>query len=512
MVMRIGGLASGFDTDSIIQKLMQAQRIPMDKLSQKKQTFEWQRNAYRELNTKLTEFRNNAVFNMKLESNVSPKKASIVGNSTTVQASASANASSGSIVLDVQSLAKAASNYSSSSIGTTDFKAGNLLSKSFEDGQLNYPDTEMLENYSFKINGAEITVDPTKDTLNSVITKINRDTNVTAFYDSVTGQMSFMSKETGSINGVTKDAAAITFEDVDGDFLSNVLKVTNGSGNEQLGEDAVVTINGMQTTRSSNSFSINGVQITLLEAKPGSLVTINISNDVDATVNKIKEFITSYNEMLSYLNNLSSEPKYRSFVPLTTEQKAEMSEKEIENWEKQAKSGLLRGDPIIAEAINALRSSTAAVMNTGNPDYKMLTSIGITSGNYAENGKLYLSDENKLREALADDPDAVMKMFTMAGEDKTTRSDEGVAARMHTDLMASLDLIAARAGKFLTLSDESPLSKLILGVDKDITAMNRRLTDIENKYYRQFGAMETAINKLNSQSTSLMSAFGGSSN
>src|SRR5690554_4636575 len=129
MAMRITGLATGLDTETMIQKLMQAQRIPMDKLSQKKQTFEWQRDAYRELNTRLTDFRNNALFNMKLESHVAPKKATVSGEATAVQATATGSASSGTIVLDVQSLAKAASNYSSDKIGTADFLPGSLLSE-----------------------------------------------------------------------------------------------------------------------------------------------------------------------------------------------------------------------------------------------------------------------------------------------------------------------------------------------------------------------------------------------
>lgn len=516
MTIRIGGLASGIDTESMIKQLMQAHQIPLTKLTQKKQTFEWQRDAYRELNTKLTTFRNNTLFNMKLESHVAPKKATVVGDSSAVQVSASPNATAGSIVLDVQSLAKAASNYSLNAIGTADFAPGDVLSKSFADGHLNYAgvynadadEYEMPETFTFKINGKEITVDTAQDTLNSVISKINRDTNVSAFYDSVSGKISLMSKDTGSVNG-SGDGLTITLEDVDRDFLSNVLQVAEGSANEVAAADASVYINGMLTSRSSNSFSINGVQITLSKADPGTPITINVTNDVDQTIDKIKQFIAEYNDTLKYLQDIANQPKYRNFLPLTDEQKAEMSEGDITRWETQAKSGLLRNDMIVTGAISSMRYGVTAVINTGSSDYRTLSSIGIVTGNYSEQGKLYLEDETQLRKALEEDPEAVMKLFTATGNGDSDRSDVGIASRLHEDLKTTLDQVVVKAGRFITLADESILSKQINRVNNDIDAMQRKITKLETDYYRKFTAFEQAISRYNSQAAYLANAFGG---
>ena len=516
MTIRIGGLASGIDTDSMVQKLMQAHRIPLTKLTQKKQTFEWQRDAYRELNTKLTAFRNNSLFNMKLESHVAPKKATVAGGSTAVQVSASPNAQAGSVVLDVQSLAKAASNYGINAIGTEDFAPGTVLAKAFEEGHLTYAgvhnaDTdeyEMPETFKFKINGTEITVDTAKDTLNSVITKINRETNVSAFYDSVSGKISLMSKETGSVNG-SDDGLTISLEDVEGDFLANVLQVEEGSANEITAADASLYINGMLTSRSSNSFTINGVQITLVKAEPGTPVTINVTNDVDQTVEKIKQFITEYNDMLKYLQDIANQPKYRSFLPLTDEQKKEMSETDITRWETQAKSGLLRNDMILTSAISSMRYGATAVIDTGSADYRSLSSIGIITGNYSEQGKLYLEDETQLRKALEEDPEAVLKLFTATGNGDGNRSDVGIASRLHEDLKNTLDQVVVKAGRFITLADESMLSKQINRVNNDIDAMNRKVAKLETDYYRKFAAFEQAISRYNSQAAYLANAFGG---
>jgi len=508
MVMRIGGLATGIDTDSMVKQLMQAHRMPLNKLTQKKQTFEWQREAYRELNSKLTTFRNNAIFNMKLESTLAPKKATIVGGSKGIEATASPNAGAGTLVVEVLAIASAASNNSSAAIGKNGFEPGKLLIEQSDLGKLAGGNLEGSK-YKFKINGKEVEVDPLTDTMNSVLTKINRETNVSAFYDSVTGKVSFMSKDTGSVNN-SADGLNITFEDLDGgNFLSDFLQVSDGSAEEMTAKDASVRINGLLTERKSNSFTVNGIQIMMKEAKPGESITINVSGDIDKTVENIKSFIDSYNEMLSYLQDLGSAPKYRDFTPLTAEQKTDMSEKDIERWEEKAKSGVLRNDMIISGAVSAMRSAIMAIVDTGSTKYKTLSSIGIETGSYAENGKLYLGDENKLRKALEEEPNAVMKLFTATDDADETRSRVGIASRIHDDLKGSLDQISTKAGRFLTLSDESILSKQLLRVSDDIKSMDRRLTQLESNYYRKFTAMEQAINRLNSQSSYLANAFGG---
>jgi flagellar hook-associated protein 2 len=521
VAIRVGGLASGIETDTLVKQLMEAHRIPMTKLTQKKQIYDWQRDAYRELNTKLTTFRNNSVFNMKLEGTISPKKATVEGGATGIQVTAAPSATAGTIIIDVKELAKSASNFSSSGLRNESyepdedapaFKASALLEGEIADGKLDYTpvldgNNEPRTMYKFKINGTEIEVNTKTDTLNTVIANINQKTNVSAFYDEVTGKVSFMSKESGTVNN-SADGKTITFEDVDGDFLENVLNVTTNDHEDFQAADAEVTINGLATTRTSNSFTVNGVQITLVEANPNNPITISVTNDVDKTIDKIKEFISSYNEMLKYLQDLSTEPKYRSFTPLTSEQKAEMSDKDIENWEKQAKSGLLRNDMIITGAISIMRYGATGVVNTGSDVYKTLSSLGTKTGGYSEQGKLYLEDENKLRKALEEDPEAVMKMFTATGE---SDSDKGVASRLHDNLKTSLDQILTKAGSFLTLADESILSKQINRVAKDISAMNDKLSTLETNYYRKFAAFEMAINRYNSQSAYLTNAFGGGS-
>src|SRR5690606_4034431 len=105
MVMRIGGLASGMDTDAIIKQLMEAQRIPLTKLAQKKQQLEWKRDDFRALNNKILEFRN-AAFDMKLQSSYLTKK--VASSAENIVSVSGAGANEGQYTIRVESLAKAA--------------------------------------------------------------------------------------------------------------------------------------------------------------------------------------------------------------------------------------------------------------------------------------------------------------------------------------------------------------------------------------------------------------------
>lgn len=518
MVMRIGGLATGLDTDSIVKDLMKAHRIPVNKLYQKKQYVEWQRDAYRAINTQILDFRTNKMSSYRLEGTFLAKKVELSGNTAAVSAKAATGSQTGTLAIEVTSLATAATKQGVSDIrSAVDFDSS--LKLGGQDGKLagNFTQTVpgTYDTYKFKINGTEITVNPNVDSLDEVISRINKDTNVTAFYDTATGKMSFSAKETGAVNGITKDQAYITFEDtspVAGNFLKDILKVdtaANGAADSSAGADADIKINGLQTSRTSNTFTVNGVEVTLKAPSGGTATTISVSNDVDKLIDTVKQFITDYNDMLSTLQGKVNEGRHRDFTPLTDEQKEEMSDKEIEAWEEKAKSGLLKNDSILSKAISDLRMSATSQVDTGSGVYETLSSIGITTGSYLENGKLYLTDETKLRTALETNPDAVNALFTASGNGDKDRSDMGIAARMYEDLNIAADEISKKAGSAISLYDNSFLGKNLEQLLQQIDAGNERLTDLEDRYYRQFTALEKAIQRFNMQSSYLTNAFGG---
>ncbi|MBD0384162.1 flagellar filament capping protein FliD [Paenibacillus sedimenti] len=505
MVFRIGGLASGMDTDTMISELMKAHRIPVDKLTQKRQTTIWQRESYLELNTKLYDFRNNKLFEFKKESTLTAKKVDTTGDSSVLSAKATGTASTGTLNVKVDTVAVAAMKWSTGDIRNvplTNFDPSKKLVD--EDADLSGDLTK--DDYTIKINGTDISFNRNNDSLNDIISRINSSSaKVTAYYSN--GKVSFSSKETGLINGT----GHIQFVDDNG-FLQNVLKVDTASNTPTVdstqGVDAKAFINGIETTSSSNVLTVNGVELTL-KAKSGATDTvINITSDTDKVIESIKGFIKDYNEMLKSLQDKVGESKYRDYTPLSDEQKKDMQENDIKLWEEKAKSGLLKNDSILTRTISEMRYAASGKVDTGSSKYNTLSSIGIETGLYSEKGKLYLNDEAKLRKALEEDPNAVTALFTANGVEGSNGSDVGIAERMYTTFQNALDDIKDRTGVSSILNDTSILGKQMNELGQQIDKYNSRLIDIENRYYRQFTAMEQAINRLNAQSANLAKQFG----
>ncbi|WP_044893019.1 flagellar filament capping protein FliD [Bacillus alveayuensis] len=341
------------------------------------------------------------------------------------------------------------------------------------------------------------------ESLNTVINRVNNSkAGVTMFYDSFSDKVTLTRKEAGNFNQSGDEIIT------SGEFLNTVLKF--GSAVEQGGQNAKFTINGLETERTSNTFTMSGVTFTLKDTFSASdpSVSISISNNTEAVFENIKNFIDKYNETIDKIQKKISEERYRDYLPLTDEQKEAMSEKQIELWEEKAKSGLLRRDPILSSGLSQMRLNFYdPVTNSSiNPKYKQLASIGITtSSNYFDGGKLII-DEAKLKAAIEEDPESVEKLFTSSG---TTDSEKGIMNRLYDTIDSIMKKIYERAGKETWTNGQFTIGKNLLDLDRRIDAFEDRLIEIEDRYWRQFTAMEKAINQYNSQAMYLMNFFGG---
>ncbi|PYI51183.1 flagellar filament capping protein FliD [Paenibacillus flagellatus] len=506
MPLRIAGL-SGFDVDNTVKELMKAHRASYDKLDQRKQTYEWSRDAYRDVNLKITDYRNNKLFNFKLEGTFNKKDVTISGDTEAVSAKATAGALNGNITISVQQLAEAASNYSTSEVTKDGFDLTKPLTEQMD--KLAHG-TPLAATYKFRINGSEdIVVDPTKDSMNDIIARINQSSNVTAFYDEGKKVVSFMAKQTGLTNGADGKGDKIVFEDKQGNFLNTIMQVATDSANKKTAQDAKVKINGLETTRTSNNFTVNGIEISLKKAG-GTAATIEPKTKTDEILESIKTFVSDYNDFLKSVQDKVTEQRDRDFEPLTSEQREAMSEKQIEKWEERAKKGLLRNDPILSKIISNMRMAVTAEVDTGNKDIRSLAMIGIDTGEYFENGKLVIKDEEKLRSAIESDPLAVQALFTQNAEEGRDGSEVGIAERMYAKLKEGLDELVTKAGiPNTSVFDQSTVSTQITQVNKQLDQMERKLRTLEDNYYKKFAAMEAALNRYNSQSAYLANAFGG---
>ncbi|MBS4178301.1 flagellar filament capping protein FliD [Lederbergia citrea] len=346
------------------------------------------------------------------------------------------------------------------------------------------------------------------DSLNSVIRKVNEsNAGVTMFYDSFSDQMTLTRKETGDFNkdSGTADAPIRNGEiQVSGNFMTSVLKFDNAIEYETGGQNAKFTINGLETERHSNTFDMSGVTFTLKQTftSTDAPVSVTISNDTNQVFQNIKNFVDQYNELIADIGKKLNEERHRSYKPLTDDEREELSEKQQEKWEEMARSGLLKGDPIISSVLSAMRFDMSSTVET-NGLFKQLASIGIkTTANYMEGGKLEI-DETKLKAALEQDPEAVENLFRGSG----TGSDRGIIHKLYDTVDASMKKLQEKAGRATSTNQQFALGRELLSVGKGIDRFEDKMKIVENRYWRQFTAMEKAIQRANEQSMFLMQQF-----
>lgn len=409
--------------------------------------------------------------------------------------------------------------------------------------------------YAFEINGVEIgkyTADTTLETIMNDINS-NEKAGVSVNYSSTTNQFVFTSKHGGEggqiaigeqTSGRSDNLAARLFgsveytEDgqistVNGDPVIDDDKdgTIEGTGfSVILGQDAEMTayINGVQKTLTSgtNTFNIDGFTVTAngtFEAKNANeRVTFDAKVDADKIVDAVKSFVEDYNKVLAEINEqYTTQPDAdNEYLPLTDDQKAEMSEKQIEEYEAKAKEGLLFGDRDLGGLSNGLRF----VFSNSR-----LSDIGINvSTSYSDKGKITL-DETKLRSMLESDPDAVASAFadpltyTTDADGNTTSSVDTSASGAMAVLKVQLDKYAATTGATKGIliekagSQYSPVALLqnqmqeqIDSVDNMIDRLTDKLNDQIDYYTSKFSKLEVLIAQMNSQSSYLAGLGGGS--
>lgn len=339
------------------------------------------------------------------------------------------------------------------------------------------------------------------ESLNSVMSKVNNSKlGVTMFYDSYSDKVTMTRKETGVYN---ENGQEIEFKD--GDFLTQVLGFQNGnSGNYVKAENATFTVNGLETSRQSNTFSMNGVTFTLKKTTD-TPVTINVNNDNDGLYENIKSFVDKYNELVEKIEKKLSEPKYKKYLPLTDDEKEKLSDTQQEKWENMAKSGILRNDSILSGLITQMRTAIYSGVNQDDLDSSMkaLSAIGITTTADFTSAKLEIN-ESKLKAAIEKDPNSIELLFNGTG---ATDGQKGVIQRLYDKVNATMDQLKERAGNSYSVNNTFTIGRQLDDLDDRIERFEARLSDLETRYYSQFTAMEQAIQKANSQAAYLTQFF-----
>lgn len=542
MVIRFGGLATGIDTEKLIQDMMRVQRLKVDRVEQQKTLSEWQREAYNKINRTFANFilESQKSFGftqtttrggllLQSVSSLNWVKSATPANQDIVKVSARADAMDGTYNVEVVQLA---SNWSAAS------KHAIAADKTVKE----LLDFEGKEIYTFTLKtgktGEEGIIIELKadDTMATLAKKINdAGIGVAAQYDRGTGLFFLQTKETGSESYIEfgADAEELFIDTLGLRYIDGGSPVSIETGKQYTGKNAIINFGAAENVEfQSNHFSLNGINF---ELKSEGSTTITVGTDVDGVYEKIKEFVENYNALLDVLNLAIREEKYRNFPPLTKEQKEAMSEKEIEAWESKAKSGLLRNDLYISSIISTMRSGLyEAVGNTENSDGLSLFNFGITTERYSmgsTGGKLVI-DEEKLKDAIRNDVNQVLELFFAQPDSKITdqaekRNQTGIVSRLYGDIIDGMKRIITKAGPgddaslyrsvdasmlIDFVSKQSSISLLdrdIQQYGERIDRLNAQLARVENRLWAQFVAMEKAIGEMNSRAAWLTQQLGG---
>ena len=364
-------------------------------------------------------------------------------------------------------------------------------------------DNTTLENYAEKA-----TADELKKTYNQL-----GDKAIASLYTNTSDANAMSAEQKAAWDALTDDQKT-AFNNLAGE---NIKRTTfkqaeaEFTAAETRNESAINAFNTAKADAGANGL-LNGdtVNDTAVGNATTPAVTMTSTTNIDEMVNKIKDFVTTYNGLVKDLSDQTKQSKYRDYAPLTAEQRKEMDEDEIKLWEEKAKSGLLRNDSLIRNGLSNMRSlvyqSNPAIEDTR---YNTLFSIGITtSKNYNDGGTLEI-DENKLRKALEENPDAVEQLFKNSEGVKNDPAHGGADTRGYLEkLRKSMDAfeenIDKKAGSLTMTDAQYSIGKSLIDNEKRISTWQNKLKNIEDRYWKQFTAMETAINKANQQSSMFM--------
>lgn len=515
-MIRLTGMNSGLDTDSMVKDLVAAYEKKGQKTKNNKTKAEWKQTIWTDLNKKIKSF-NSKVKSMQYTTNYSQKK-TVSSDENRVSVIAGDSAVKGTQTIKVKALAKTSYITSGelSKVEAIKDEGGNItgyrptgekLTSSSTLGDLGISSTD--GKIYINQNGKPVAISANKNTTIGGFVEALKAAGVDASFDEKNGRLFISAKDSG-------EAANITFTG-DSDAISK-LKLTSASGASVIaGQDAEIELNGATFKSNTNSFNINGMAITVkgLTAKgtkaDGSddeTLTLTTDTDTDTIYKNIKSLISEYSKLMNELTKLYNAPTAKKYDPLTDEEKDAMTDDEIEKWETRIKDSLLRRDSNVASVMNAMKAA-AVDSYTVNGTKMSLVDFGVETLGYfdsAENEKSALhinGDEdddavsgrtNTLKQMVTADPDGVAEFFSKFMTNLSEQFNKLTSSNTNRSY-----------GNFY---DDKKVKEEMTSYEKKVSDFETYLNGIEDKYYKQFTAMEKAMAKLNSTQTSLSNYFG----
>ena len=274
------------------------------------------------------------------------------------------------------------------------------------------------------------------------------------------------------------------------------------------GQDSEIVLNGATFTNNTNNYSINGLTIQALNVTGTDEVTITTDTDVDGIYDMIKGFFKDYNDLVKSVDVAYNAASSKGYEPLTSDEKDAMSDDEVKKWEEKIKDSLLRKDSTLGSVLDTMKNDMARSFKVGDKSYS-LSSFGIATLGYFnspenETGVYHIDGDkddtktsantDKLREMIASDPDTVISFFSQ------------LSTQLYTDL--GKKMAASSTSSAYTIYNDKQMNTQYSEYNTKISEAEDKVTTWEDYYYSKFSAMESALAKMNAQSSSLSGLFG----
>lgn len=501
--VRLSGLATGMDTDAMVKSMLTADQEKIDKAQQKEQTVKWQQEIYREVMSDVIDF-NEKYFSLTSKDSILSSSAwntlSITSsNNNVITATGTAGANNIDYKFDVKKLAEPAKATSSVSLNKDSKLVDDLKATKDAKFKIAIGTNEKGE----AIYSKDITIED-NDTIETLISKINNSNDgvIKASYSEMTGKFTIESTKTG-------DSSGFAIVDETGKNISNSLDFlglqtnsyaidSNGTTQSNftgvaVGSNSIIEVSSKDGTftktlnEESNTFTIDGIRYNVNTTGSAEITS---TQDTAPVVEKMKAFVDDYNKIMDKVYDLVTEKTNKDYKPLTEAQKEEMSEEEIEKWEKKAKEGILRNDSEMRKFMNDMENAIFG------DKMQVLREMGIsTHEDYNKKGQISL-DENNFIAALQNNSEKVYEVFAKGSDSMMERMKSTIKNYVGSSSSifakkAGLEKIASAANNFYSeqLKKQAALIK----------TLQNKMSDKEEKLYLKFGNLESQMNKLNSQ-------------
>lgn len=293
------------------------------------------------------------------------------------------------------------------------------------------------------------------------------------------------------------------------DVINGTIPLDGNAGATRVSaQDAIIELNEAEYTSSTSNFSINGLNINALAETGDSTITINTTQDNQGIYDKVKDFLSTYNEIINEMQSLYNADSAKGYDPLTDEQKEEMSEKEIEKWEDKIKSAILRRDSGLGTLITKMTQAMSSPIQINGRGYS-LSDFGIQTLGYLNAPKneqyayhIYGDEDDS---ATASKPDKLMEMIN-SDPDTVIEYMQSLASNLYNAVGAEMKSTNLRSA--YTVYNDKEMAKDQTSYEKLIKQWEEKIADMEDRYYKKFSKMESTLAKLQSSTNALSGLMG----